>query len=151
MNSNELYNELKQLTKLGYLEQAQLERIQDEYMLPYFRQGNYDQGILNGYGVVLQTVLKGYGLTVSDLGVRREAGGQPEPRQESGLPFVTKVLIALGILAFLILDRILFGGAIFRALLYMFFFRGGGGRGGGFGGGRYGGGSGGGGGSSRDW
>ena len=25
MNSNELYNELKQLTKLGYLEQAQLE------------------------------------------------------------------------------------------------------------------------------
>ena len=33
MNSNELYNELKQLTKLGYLEQAQLERIQDEYMI----------------------------------------------------------------------------------------------------------------------
>ena len=25
MNSNELYNELKQLTKLGYLEQAQLD------------------------------------------------------------------------------------------------------------------------------
>ena len=33
MNSNELYNELKQLAKLGYLEQAQLERIQDEYMI----------------------------------------------------------------------------------------------------------------------
>lgn len=32
MNSNEFYNELKQLTTLGYLEQAQLERIQDEYI-----------------------------------------------------------------------------------------------------------------------
>ena len=32
MNSNEFYNELKQLTALGYLEQAQLERIQDEYI-----------------------------------------------------------------------------------------------------------------------
>lgn len=32
MNSNEFYNELKQLTELGYLEQAQLDRIQDEYM-----------------------------------------------------------------------------------------------------------------------
>ncbi|MCD8170142.1 MAG: DUF2157 domain-containing protein [Clostridiales bacterium] len=32
MNSNEFYNELKHLTTLGYLEQAQLERIQDEYI-----------------------------------------------------------------------------------------------------------------------
>ena len=32
MNSNEFYNELKQLTTLDYLEQAQLERIQDEYI-----------------------------------------------------------------------------------------------------------------------
>lgn len=32
MNSHEFYKELKQLTKLGYLEQAQLDRIRDEYI-----------------------------------------------------------------------------------------------------------------------
>lgn len=32
MNSRELYNELKQLARLGYLEQAQVDRIQDEYI-----------------------------------------------------------------------------------------------------------------------
>lgn len=32
MNSHEFYNELRQLTELGYLEQAQLDRIQNEYI-----------------------------------------------------------------------------------------------------------------------
>jgi uncharacterized protein len=124
-------------------------RIQDQYMLPYFRQGDYDKGILNGYAALLQTVAKGYGLTLQDLNVRQSP---PSPEGEE-MPFMVKVILLGGIIVFFLVDHILFGGAILRALFrFIFFF--GGGRGGGFGGGYgggYGGGSGGGGGSDRSW
>ena len=45
----------------GVLPDGLTGRIQDQYMLPSFRKGNYDEGILNGYSAVLQTVAKGYG------------------------------------------------------------------------------------------
>ena len=53
----------------GVLPDGLTGRIQDQYMLPSFRKGNYDEGILNGYSAVLQTVAKGYGLSVKDLPV----------------------------------------------------------------------------------
>ncbi|WP_303814612.1 YgcG family protein [Acidaminococcus timonensis] len=129
-------------------------RIQDQYMLPYFRNNDYDKGILNAYSALLQTVLKEYNLTTKDLDVQ---GVQPAPQQadDSISPFALG-LGAIGLLLLFLLDRIFLGGALFRFLLYSFFFRGGGRGGGGFGGGgfgggSFGGGSGGGGGSSRSW
>ena len=139
----------------GVLPDGLTGRIQDQYMLPSFRKGNYDEGILNGYSAVLQTVAKGYGLSVKDLPV--EGTSQPQPQEQSeGLPFLTRLILFGGIVLLFLVDRLLFGGAIFRTLLYLFFFRGGGRGGGfgggcGFGGGSFGGGSGGGGGSSRSW
>ncbi len=129
-------------------------RIQDQLMLPYFRNGDYNQGILNGYAGLLQVTLKEYNLKLEDLKV-----GNVQPRQaaESRGFGLSDGIILIGVILLFIVDRILFGGAIFRFLLYSFLFRGGGrgGRGGGFGGGGfgggYGGGSGGGGGSSRSW
>lgn len=131
-------------------------RIQDQLMLPYFRKGDYNQGILNGYAGLLQMTLKEYNLKLEDLKV----GNAVQTRQDTtsrGLG-ISDGLILLGVIILFIVDRILFGGAIFRFLLYSFLFRGGGrggrgggGFGGGFGGGSYGGGSGGGGGSSRSW
>lgn len=131
-------------------------RIQDQLMLPYFRNGDYNQGILNGYAGLLQMTLKEYNLKLEDLKV----GNAVQTRQDTtsrGLG-ISDGLILLGVIILFIVDRILFGGAIFRFLLYSFLFRGGGrggrgggGFGGGFGGGSYGGGSGGGGGSSRSW
>lgn len=129
-------------------------RIQDQYMLPYFRSNNYDKGILNGYSALLQTVLKEYNLTTKDLDVQ---GVQPAKKDPGGE--ISPLTLGIGLVGFLILfllDRIFLGGALFRFLLYSFFFRGGGRGGGGFGGGgfgggSFGGGSGGGGGSSRNW
>ena len=123
-------------------------------MLPYFRQGDYDRGILNAYSALLQTVLKEYNLTPQDLQVEKTL-----PAKQGSSVTVSPLMAGaglLGILILLLVDRILFGGALFRFLFYLFFFRGGGRRGGGFGGGgfgggSYGGGSGGGGGSSRSW
>lgn len=131
-------------------------RIQDQLMLPYFRKGDYNQGILNGYAGLLQMTLKEYNLKLEDLKV----GNAVQTRQDttSRSLGISDGLILLGVIILFIVDRILFGGAIFRFLLYSFLFRGGGrggrgggGFGGGFGGGSYGGGSGGGGGSSRSW
>ena len=130
-------------------------RIQDQLMLPYFRNGDYNQGILNGYAGLLQMTLKEYNLKLEDLNVGAVQTRQNTTSRGFGL---SDGVILIGVILLFIIDRILFGGAIFRFLLYSFLFRGGGrgGRGGGFGGGgfgggSYGGGSGGGGGSSRSW
>ena len=129
-------------------------RIQDQAMLPYFRQGDYDRGILNAYSAILQTVLKEYNLTPQDLPVQKAL-----PAKQGDTVTISPLMAGIGLLGILILfllDRVLLGGALFRFLFYLFFFRGGGRGGGGFGGGgfgggSYGGGSGGGGGSSRSW
>ncbi|MCH3913865.1 MAG: TPM domain-containing protein [Acidaminococcaceae bacterium] len=127
-------------------------RIQDQYMLPYFRKGDYDKGILNGYSAVFNTVLKEYKLSAKDLNMQGRVQPEPGNTQKGSLFTLSNGLVLLIIIILLIVDRILFGGAIFRFIFYMLLFRGGGrGGGGGFGGGGFGGGSGGGGGSSRDW
>ena len=133
-------------------------RIQDQYMLPSFRQGNYDKGILNGYSAIFNTVLKEYKLTAKDLNVQGIRASAASSNANQDVFTLSNGMFLLGIIGLLIIDRLLFGGAIFRVLFYMLLFRGGGrgGRGGGFGGGGFGGGgfgggSGGGGGSSRSW
>lgn len=134
----------------GALPDGKTGRIQDEYMLPYFREGDYSKGILNGYNAILKEISKEYdieeGLLGNDKALRKE--------DETNILSVA-ILIVLAIAA-LILDRIFLGGALFRLIIIMLLSgrRGGGGGswgGGGGGGNRGGGGRGGGGGSSRGW
>ncbi|MCL2145083.1 MAG: TPM domain-containing protein [Endomicrobia bacterium] len=134
----------------GALTDAKTGRIQDEYMLPYFREGKYGEGIINGYIAVLSEVLKEYNL-------QYENSGEPvKPGSDEEIPLGIKIFFLLFFIMFIIVavkgnkngrgggrGR---GGGTYRS-------------GGGFrsgsssGGGRssFGGGSGGGGGSSRKW
>ncbi len=48
----------------GALPDAKTGRIQDEYMIPYFKQGNYDKGILNAYSVLVNEVANEYKVTI---------------------------------------------------------------------------------------
>ncbi len=48
----------------GALNDAKTGRIQDNYMLPYFNQGDFDQGILNGYLAIIQEVAKEYNVSI---------------------------------------------------------------------------------------
>ncbi len=151
-------NDRKSRIEVGYglegaLPDGLTGRIQDTYMLPNFRQNNYDKGILNGYSALVNTVLKEYKLSASDLNVQRLPEQVPEER--GGSIWLNLGIIIL-VVVILILDQIFLRGALLRMLFYMFLFRGGGRGGGGFGGGGFGGGgfgggSSGGGGSSRDW
>lgn len=44
----------------GALNDAKVGRIQDEYLLPFFQRGDYDQGIWNGYKAVMRVVSAEY-------------------------------------------------------------------------------------------
>lgn len=131
----------------GVLPDAKTGRIQDQYMIPAFRSGNYDQGLRDGYNAVVSEIAKEYGVTLTT------DQGNPAPQNNSGskIPPWAALLIGVGVMVLIWLDYHFFGGFITGLLLNMLFRggRGGGGGGGGFGGGSGGGGGFGGGGSSR--
>lgn len=128
----------------GVLPDGLTGRIQDEYMLPYFKKGDYSKGIVQGYSAVAATIAKDAGVQLTDAQVQTPPPNSTT-KQSSGLGF-SDILYAIGIIAFLIFDNLFLGG-FFTNLLLLLLFRSGGGRGGG----GFGGGSGGGGGSSRKW
>lgn len=131
----------------GALPDAKTGRIQDEYMIPYFQQGDYDKGILNGYRALVGEVAKEYKL---------EMKSEAKPVQNNNssgswwdqVPWWAQVLIFVGLLLLGVIDWMFFGGTITYLILSMISR---GGRGGGGSGGGFGGGSGGGGGSDRKW
>lgn len=134
----------------GILPDAKTGRIQDEFMIPYFQNGDYDKGVLNGYLAVISEVAKEYKLELKTDA--KPAQRSTQTHQESSwdtLPWWAKVAIAAGVLGLFLFDWMFLGGTITYLLLSILSRRGGGGGGGG--GGGYGGGSGGGGGSSRKW
>lgn len=133
----------------GRLPDAKTGRIQDEYMLPYFQRGDYNNGILQGYKVLVNEVAAEYKVSIN-VGETKPAVQRRDAPPQSGwdaLPFWAKGLIAAGIAGLLLIDWLFLGGNI-TMLIMSLIFRG---RGGGGGGGGFGGGSGGGGGSSRRW
>ena len=137
----------------GALPDAKTGRIQDEYMLPFFRQQDYDKGILNGYLALASVTAAEYGLELptGSKGVTK-SGAVHQDSAWAALPWWMKAVAAGLLLLLFIFDWVFLGGSITWLLLSLLRFRGGGGGGGGPGGrGGFGGGSGGGGGSSRNW
>lgn len=120
----------------GILPDGKTGRFQDQYMIPYFREDQFDEGMLNGYKAFYQEVASSYHL--------EELGDAPV-KEESESPFGFFFVILFFIIMISLMSR-----------FPMFFFFGGGPRGGsrggfsggGFSGGGFGGSSGGGG-SSR--
>ncbi|MCL1901423.1 MAG: TPM domain-containing protein [Endomicrobia bacterium] len=83
----------------GALTDAKTGRIQDEYMLPFFRQGKYGQGIVSGYNAVLSEVLKEYGLQYDNL---NELVRADDENSEPGMPLFLKIFIAICVLLWLL-------------------------------------------------
>lgn len=122
----------------GRLTDAKTGRIQDQYLLPHARAGDYDQAILTTYLALVNEVAQEY----------KQTDFEPPPTPGQHDTGWRDLLIAVGVVGLLIIDWLLFDGQITRILLFLLMR---GGRGGGSGGGGFGGGSGGGGGSSRRW
>lgn len=118
----------------GAVPDAIANRIMENDILPHFRQGNYNLGVLKGYNSLAQRAAAEYNVELSnsngDMGIPQDTRGG------SNLPLV------IAIIAFFMFDGVLFRFRILRFLLYALAMgsrRGGGGHGG-FGGGRSGGG-----------
>lgn len=140
-------NEKRSRIEVGYglegvLTDGTTGMIQDRYMLPHFRRGDYSTGIKNGYSAMTSIIAKNYGVSLSGT-VPDSAPAQNDALQTSN------TLVMLLVLVLLVLDQIFLGGFFTRILLTVLLLFGRGSRGGGRGG--FGGGSGGGGGSSRSW
>ena len=50
----------------GILPDGKTGRMQDEYIIPYLKENNYDEGIRNGYSAFLQEIAEEYGVTISN-------------------------------------------------------------------------------------
>ena len=49
----------------GVLNDAKTGRIQDQYIIPYLKQNNWNEGIKNGYNAIIQIVAQEYGVSVN--------------------------------------------------------------------------------------
>ena len=126
----------------GALPDAKTGRIQDTYMLPSFRNNDYEKGIVNGYVVLLQEAAKEYGQTI-ELDKKSKATTASTSNNDW-----SSLVIFIIIVMLFFLRRFFGGGGGFGGGGY---WGGGFGGGGSSGGGGFGGGGGGGGGSSRGW
>ena len=126
----------------GKLPDGKTGRMQDEYIIPYLRQNNFDEGIRNGYSAFLKEVAEEYGVTITGS----------EKAVQKGTSFQSiEIIIYIMVMFFFIFISIRFRG---RGGPFIFFGGGGGFHGGGFSGGggfHGGGGHSGGGGSSRSF
>lgn len=134
----------------GVLPDGLTGRIQDNYMLPFFRKGNYSQGILQGYMATAKIIANSQAVNLKETNYQSSAVNKQVDNTDDVA--LNRFLLIIAIIALLIIDNIFLGG-FFTNLLLLMLFRHGGGGGGGYGGGFGGGsgGSGGGGGSSRHW
>jgi uncharacterized protein len=136
----------------GALPDAKTGQIQDEYMIPYFQNNDYNQGILNGYRALVQEVAKEYQVTV-EISPPQAQSAVAAATAAGAIPSWLKILFVVLLILLLYFDHRFLNG-FFLGLILGLLFRGrggggwGSGGGGGFGGG---GGWGGGGGSTRRW
>lgn len=96
----------------GVLPDGLTGRIQDQQMLPYFKQGQYEKGIVQGYLTVATTVAKSYDVKLE--GVRYNGGAQ-QGTGDTPMPGWMKALIAVGLIVLVIVDHMFFGGIITRS------------------------------------
>lgn len=126
----------------GILPDGKTGRILDAYVMPYYKQGDFSKGILNGTAVIASVIAQDAGVELTGMPVRRRVAAKQDM---AGL--LLKALLLIILVPIIIRNPfllLLFMGGGSRG-------GGGGGFGGGFGGGGFGGGMSGGGGSSRSW
>lgn len=105
----------------GILPDGKTGRIQDDYMLPYYREGNFSDGLKNGFDAVVEQVCIEYDVSIDNI--------EPVSKEAEGPP-IAAILIIIAV--FLLFGR-------FGFFFFPFFGGPRGGRGG-FGGGGFGGG-----------
>ncbi len=137
----------------GALPDGKVGEIRDKYIFPYFKEGDYNTGILKGFDAILTVIAKEYNIEnfdSSEYGRNYDGYGKNSNSESKS---INPIMIVIGIIIFLFIDYRFFGGMLTMMLLRSSSRGGRGGYGGGRGGGgnRGGGGSSGGGGAGGGW
>lgn len=130
----------------GILPDGRVKNIIENNIIPYFSEGDYNAGVLSGYGEILNYVESEYNIELSS----RDAEYYPSRGNESVVGRRPNIFAIIGIVVFLIIDFKFFRGWLTFSLIRSL-GRGGRGGGGGGGGSRGGGGRSGGGGAGGRW
>lgn len=113
----------------GALPDIRVSQIIEEYIIPSFAEGDYNQGIILGYNEILNYVEQEYNIELSS----REQFTNPHPQSNVGATnSIPRVLVIIGIIILVFLDIKFFGGWLTFSIIRSM---GRGGRGGGRGGG----------------
>lgn len=101
----------------GALPDGKAGQIRDDYIIPLFQQGKYNEGILGGFNEIVSLVEQEYEQQLSDNS--QEGQEMPIDEKPNWSEFIKKALIILGILLFLVIDFTFFGGMLTYAILHM--------------------------------
>lgn len=85
----------------GRLNDAKTGRIQDEYIIPYLKNNNWNQGIRNGFNAILQEVSEEYGISIESEKITHRQVEITELNSDENLKFIFIILaisIVLGVL-----------------------------------------------------
>lgn len=135
----------------GPLPDGKVGEIRDKQIFPYFKENDYNTGILKGFDAILTEISKEYNIERPDSAEYNGDYSYEDEYYNTGIR-VNPILIVIGIIIFLIVDFKFFGGFLTMMILRSSSRGGFGGRGGrGSGGNRGGGGSSGGGGAGGRW
>ena len=102
----------------GALPDGKTGRIQDDYMIPYFKQNDFSQGVRQGFNALLAEIYTEYGIDAASI-----PDIEPAVRGNDGFSIPEPIIIAgavlIGIL--ILIDFKVSGGAFTLALFSMFF------------------------------
>ena len=98
----------------GVLPQRLVNTIQKENVQPFFDQGNYSKGILQGYAAVAGTIAQEAGVQLKDATYNNEESSL------FSLSSTEKMLIGVGVTVLLLIDNFLLGGLFAEMILGIF-------------------------------
>ena len=84
-------------------------RIRDEQIFPYFKEGNYSEGVLRGFNSILNAIEEEYNIDLEREEINESYYYDYNEEDQSSGEFgifntLTKILIIIGIIIFLFID-----------------------------------------------
>lgn len=105
----------------GPLPDSKVGRIIEDSIIPHFKENNYQEGIISGFNEIIQEVEEEYGIQLERENINEDLYYLGEEEGSIGLfQGVKGIIIAIGIIVFLIIDFKFFNGF----LTYSIFLRG---------------------------
>lgn len=110
----------------GVINDAKAGRIMDNFMIPYFKEGNWDEGLINGFDSILDEICEEYGIEVEHNAARVPSSTvSEEDSADDGMLWATVIVGFIGMIGGLIIGRIfpnkaLVPGIVFLITMFIF-------------------------------